>query len=718
MFLRKYGKIGLFMQNSDSGTSLYIHFTNIFVSYYDCDIYLKKVYSSINDDILNNFYIPILNESTSYDRVSGFFSSKALSAAARGIGNFIKKPYSKMRLLISHVGFSNNDIYFLMENIDELSKIFLSILDSDFENMSDTIVKYHIEALAWMLKYGKIEIKIALMNSIDFNSALLHSKYGILNDELGNTIVFSGSINETMQAWTSNGENITVFCSTDNNFEYISPYINEFNQLWDNKHENIFVIELPEAVKNKLIKYSCNNIDEIIQYLKPCNESLSLRYYQKEAINKWKERGNGYFEMATGTGKTVTALYCIKEYQNSINAVLIVVPTQILVTQWENELINILNIDSKYIVKCYSFNKLWKSKFIDVCINPDYDNKYYFIFTYNSLCAENIQKYISKTKISWLIISDEMHHAGSNEFSKILNPAIQYRLGLSATPIRNNDIEGNDKLSSYFGENPTYIFGIDRAINELNPDTGKSYLCSYYYYPFFIELNTKEYTNYNKLVTVLEKYIQENNIFKVNEVDKEINLLISKCEDKYPVFENIVMKLKDSGLNKKLLVYCKGGNINNSQIEEIKKILSNNKYNYMEFTEKYNDINFRNDMLTSLKNNDIDCIIAIKCLDEGIDIPDVRTAILMASTRNSAEYIQRRGRLLRNSPGKKYAKIYDIIVGPPQKEEYTYGDLRLIKYEYNRGMEYAKYSINNNSITTLSSWLQNYRLTEEDLYEM
>ena len=688
------------------------------------DITLKVAYDSDEDNILEEFYIPALSESIIYKRLAGYFTSTSLAIAAKGLSKFIVKG-GKIQL-ICNVILSQEDFNKIKEVtehpiLEEIEKRFII----DIENIKDKLVKDHVSMLGWMIKNKKLEIKVALVAN---GPGIQHQKTGILEDEDGNIISFTGSDNETKSGWQENLESFHVFRNWfKEEKEHIESDIARFSKFWNNEGKRSRVFPISEAVKKDFIKIAPRDQVELNDLYKrldayTLNEKVRpkrvLFYYQKEAINLWlRNNGKGFFEMATGTGKTVTAINAIENIIKDKKSlgIIIAVPSNPLVAQWKKEMIE-EGFEDSLITLCSSDYPGWDQTFRRYILLEAQKNKI-FIFTYQSLCTPKIQKLIDSSSKDMLIICDEMHHAGAPIFAKCLNEKIKYRLGLSATPIRSHDLEGTQTLLNYFGSKPLLIFDIGRALKEINPATNKTYLCPYDYYFEKVELSKTEHAEYRNLSRQIA--IQKKDSKDEGQADKLRALLISCASEKILILDDLIKKIKIEGKQKKMLFYCqsfKSKDLGEKQIDSVKKSLSTNNLNYMEFTSKFDDVNVRKSILEALKKDSIDAIVSIKCLDEGVDLPEVRTAVILASSSNSAEFIQRRGRVLRNSPGKEKAELYDFLVGPPKGTDLKDSDISLIRREFERSMEYAKHAINSEKAKKdIYSWLNEYNLSEGDL---
>lgn len=693
-------------------------------------------YSWTTDNLLEDFYIPALSNSNIYDRLAGYFCSNSLASAFKGLYDFLENG-GKMRIIANVVMTVKDQEVIkkaILEKEEEILGNFLELPDHDLK-------KDHLKLLSWLIKKNRLEIKIS-----NVPGAIEHKKMGILKDDEGNIISFTGSTNETVSGWLYNDESFHVHCSwIDNEFErHVKADVKDFERMWDGKTKaNIYPIS--EAFKKGLIKNAPRNKKEFQNLISGCKNKIlkennfknnkiplkdkelanrqrrDLFYYQKQARDSWIDSNfNGFFEMATGTGKTFTAIASIKELLKIKKglSVIISVPSTVLVNQWKEELVK-EGVRTADIVTCSSKTSTkWPGIFRRYHLINSNKTKF-FIITYQSLSKDKTQDILNNSLRDILLIADEMHRAGAPEFSKCLNKKIKYRLGLSATPTRMLDEEGNDKLFSYFGKQPLFVFDLGRALKEINPITGETYLCPYNYHIKSIELSAEEHKEFRRLSRIIGSQMSSNISRDEMNADKVRALLISCASQKIRILDEIIKEIKSLKLHKKILFYSqsfKSKDLGEKQIESVKKVIDKNNLNYLEYTSKIDNIGERNKIIKALEEETVDAVVAIKCLDEGVDIPSIRTAIILASSSNSSEFIQRRGRVLRRSKGKPNAEIYDFIVGPPIYEELKISDITLIKREYSRAIEYSKYAINGEEARkTIYRWLDRYNLEPGDL---
>ena len=284
-------------------------------------------YSSEDDDILHSFYIPALKESIRYNRLAGFYSSTSLAVAARGIASLIESG-GQMRLIVSPF-LTSQDIRAIHNASDSPEKFIQKTMFINLDNIEDELLRNHVKALSWMLvkKYLEIRVAIPCDENNDFISSneaekrgIFHPKVGIMQDAFGNIITFSGSVNESALGWTENIEEFKVFRSWEKSqVEYLNADITKFEKLWTGESRKVRTIPIPKAIKDHLFEIAPKDLTkrQLIELLRGKNnkkERVKLFDHQKDAIERWIENGmHGIFEMATGTGKTFTALGCLKE---------------------------------------------------------------------------------------------------------------------------------------------------------------------------------------------------------------------------------------------------------------------------------------------------------------------------------------------------------------------------------------------------------------------
>lgn len=651
------------------------------------DLNIRNSYVSKKEDVILNFYEPVLGETKFYDRLAGFFTSSSLATAARGIAGFIANE-GHMRLLCSPI-LSKGDSEILRRIGQNDPALSLNDFNIDLDSIIDELYNNHVKALGWMIQQGLLEIKIAIVVDGNGNvcskeevaaSGLFHMKVGIMTDKEGNKLSFSGSINETANAWTENCEQFKVFKEWDLP-DFYKDDKKTFEELWNGEVKNVKVFGLPDAVKKHLIQHSKDfDLDSISKhkYLKyrKSLEGISLFPYQQKAVEQWK--GNNckmLFEMATGTGKTRTAIAAI-DYLKKMDKKLVVIvscPQNTLSVQWRKEISKLgLKFNENHIID--GTNHQWKadlSNSLSAHNIGDADQCIFFT-THDTSSSDNFLQIFNrrlKSGAKVLFVGDEVHWLGAKEYRKALQERYIYRIGLSATPSRWFDDHGTKLLMSYF-DNNIFEFTIKEALTTTNPLTGKPFLVDYYYKLKSAALNEEEAESYRAYTLKMAQ------LYSVKDDDPEAEALFEKyarsrakivqnADSKYEVLEKILDELKSKGPIRNLLVF-----VSPEQKETVKEILCQKGIIAHQLTQeegtkaesRFGGISERESLINQFKDHTLHALVAIKCLDEGIDIPSAHTGILMASSTNPREYVQRIGRIIRQDEGKKFAVLYDIYV--------------------------------------------------------
>ena len=229
------------------------------------DLNIKSCYESGIDDIIEDFYVPVLSASMQYDRIAGFFSSSALAIASRGLHDFINHQ-GKMRIITSPI-LNSDDADIIEKIINSPNSMELEDLGVFVDNIEDEFESNHVKALGWMLYSGLLEMKLAVVQNENgkissaselIGNGLFHQKVGVLTDRDGNQLSFSGSINESASAWVYNNEEFKVFKGWTDSCDYYLRDKQRFEEIWHGRRNNIKVYDLPDAIKNELIQYSRN----------------------------------------------------------------------------------------------------------------------------------------------------------------------------------------------------------------------------------------------------------------------------------------------------------------------------------------------------------------------------------------------------------------------------------------------------------------------------
>ena len=599
------------------------------------DLSIKNEYRSFNDNIVKDFYIPVLGEAILYQRAVGFFSSSALVMLANGIEGLIKNG-GRIEIVASP-RLSKEDVdeisrgYELRKVIEQALLRELDALPVECETLS---------YVASLVATGKLDIKIAFLSSHK-EIAMYHEKMGLMTDGDGNVIAFSGSMNESENAFSMNYEAFDVFCSWTEDKKRVQKKQLAFQAIWEDYEPGIQTIEFPDVVCRKLYSYNqelagrypevseqenFNAHPEGAMYL-PVH--FHARPYQENAVVEWKKHGyRGIFDMATGTGKTLTALLGLwqlfTDNQERL-AIIITCPYQHLVDQWVED-IETFGI-RPIIGYSDSPQKKWK-KNLEQAVRSfrlGVLNFFCFITTNASFVTKKVQEQMGLLGADTVYVVDEAHNMGAGYYRKYLPENIGYRLALSATLERYQDEAGTAALSSYFGEK-CITYSLKEAIRS-------GMLTRYYYYPILTYFDRDELDDYLGLtVQISQAMKKKNGKMVLSEYAKQLLMrrskIIAGAKGKLPELKR---QMEPHISEKHILIYCGSATIKENeddefgrrQIDLVSEMLGNDLgMRVGRFTSREN-IKERAQIRDAFSKGDLlQALVAIKCLDEGVNIPN------------------------------------------------------------------------------------------------
>ena len=719
------------------------------------------------------FFNNALKNSYLFDLELGYFNSAAINVLSFAFATFIRNG-GIMRMAINHI-VTEKDKHAIqageqgnveppldITNIEELTKVL------------DEYGEHFFRCLAYLIQEHRILIKIIRPKG---TNGLAHTKRGMFSDG-DTIVSFSGSANFTLGGFINNREEITLSFSTSPDpliQKRIANRKDDFNKLMsglDESVEYLSTADLESAlserygkqeiedlldVEKKLKEYKKEHADNsaiIVDEIdgsfrgKPCFPYGNPRNYQQQACIKWKNnKQKGLFAMATGTGKTLTSLNCLLRIYKVYGyyKAVILVPTITLVNQWEQECKRFL---FSQIVKISSKNRLWRQELDALKAKETFnlsgiEPSYIIISTYASFARENVfydlMSFPSKAMKQTLLIADEAHNMGAGRILDRLD-GIKYlrRIGLSATPERQFDERGNKALLDFFGcrnDEYTFEFSMKEAID-------KGFLCRYEYYPHLVHLTDNEMNEYLRISQQLCKFFNhEDGGFPASSSDDicmrlllKRKRVIHKAANKEDIFRTIVQqRYKEKGDLKYTLVYVPEGNhpddYEADRFIEAESVLDDNEADriidtYTEIVRNISPtttvkkftsgIKERNSVLEDFASGRLEVLTSMKCLDEGVDVPRSELAIFCASTGNPRQFIQRRGRILRNHPDKHKAVIHDLVVAPvvSSSDECFAMEQSLLRNELKRVRDFATMSENADfAYTELEEVLSYYGLS-------
>ena len=672
---------------------------------------------------IRDFYSSALSVATEYNRAAGYFSSSALALVAGDLEDFSARG-GKMQLVASP-RLSEEDAEQLRHGYDAREVIERSII-RDLSSETDEAVLQGLGYLARLIATHCLDVKLAFVEHSG-SLGMYHEKLGYFRDPEGATVAFSGSANETASGLFINYESIEVFRSWVEPLR-VDSLVADFHSLWSDQTPALRVVTFPDVAVEVLEKirtdygevpYRMIGLDYNfphpaipstaldIQPHMTLPPSLELRPYQREARRSWLEAsGRGILEMATGTGKTLTALSCaaqvakVERDHGSSLVTVIVAPFVHLVDQWAKD-VRLFGVEP---MLAYESRRQWSALLEGVISSVNLGSRVspVVITTNATFSTGDFQSQLNRVQVPLLLIGDEVHNLGSRRLVDCLPEAARYRLGLSATPDRWYDDTGTAAIIKYFG--PTvFEMSLRQAL-----EAGA--LCRYEYYPRIVELQDDEMLIYTTLTAHIGALLAQGETVS-EDPDGPLGMLLRRrsavlghARGKLPALRADVLCMKDQ---RRQLVYCAEG-----RRPETDGTLSDEPPQIAAVTDMIgNELGFRIATYVSdtprqvrarlLKRfdapSDLQFLAAMRCLDEGVDIPDARVGYLLASSSNPRQFIQRRGRLLRKAPGKGRALIFDYLAVPPASHANTSVDAverSLMSRELARAAEFAETSSN------------------------
>lgn len=679
---------------------------------------LADRYRSDREDVVQDFYLPVFSVAHTYSRAVGYFTSTSLALFARGIETFAERGGS-MRLIASpHL---NEDDILDIERGYDVRSVIQRATNRELETEERATVLDGLGLLGRLIADGKLDIKLAFVQQ-QGRVGIYHEKIGIFRDEIGDLVGFTGSSNETLGGLAANFESVEVYRGWVAGDGTRALRLEEdFEALWTNQTANLSIEDFPDVARERLIKLGNDRTpkavpgrdDALVPPVSVKDEParlvipawLDVRGYQRDAVESWLgNRGRGILKMATGTGKTKTSMIAATQLANVLRqreeplVLLVVAPLQHLVDQWITEVEGF----GVRPIPVYEASQKWLPLVDDQLNEARLGQRpvVAMVATNASFAGEKFQSVLSRITQPLLIVADEAHNLGSSTYRTGLPPNATYRLALSATPERWFDDEGTDALIDYFGP-IVFELGLGQAI-------AMGALCRYNYQPRLVELNEAETALYVELTTQIAKRIAAGDRLKDADPDSPIGWLLRQragilghAEGKLAMLQADLDLRANSWFQ---LVYCAEGSRPTepgeppgpNQLHDVMDLVGNKlhlaAHSYVSETPRPE----RKVLLRRFgTGEDLRILVAMRCLDEGVDIPDARTAYLLASSSNPRQFIQRRGRLLRLADGKDRAEILDYLAVPPAGTPINFDiERNLLTRELERANEFGKLSEN------------------------
>lgn len=670
-------------------------------------------YCKLDNDVAQEFYLPCMSNAVRYDRISGYFGSTIYIIAWDALKNFIENG-GKMRIMCSPY-LSAEDAEAITRGVNaraneilkkEMKKEIQELLEQD--NLSAPA-----RLLACLISEGIIELRILIAHS-DANPdvvKLYHDKAGVFYDDAGNSVGFRGSFNETFKGLSNDGniESIDVFQSWDGGKDEkrVRNIQSIFQKVWEKEYASVDVYELPEEVteyiRSETSDYNwADLLDEITvrrTNAKKWNPNkakpvIDLKKHQVSALEAWEKSGyRAIYQGCTGCGKTVIAISAIRKMLDADKTVLVLVPSKILLYHWRSEIMRLISdMDIKFLL-CGDGNNTWKlNNNLRSWTAPSSRRKKIVIAIMDTAVTEEFRRGIYQGE-HLTVIADEVHRMGSPSRRQFFEVYSGTRLGLSATPERYGDADGTRAMIDYFGPILFPPYTLENALKD-------KVLTPYFYHPESVALTAEEQEEWDEISKEIAKRyavgasrgadMSNDPFFNLMKIKRA--RIIKKARNKLQKALEIIEANYKAG--QKWLVYCE----DRDQLLEMSQLLIDRNFDaYVYYAGMLGDPEATLDYFGRCGG----ILVSIKCLDEGVDIPSTTHALILASSKNPREFIQRRGRILRKADKKNFSQLYDIIAVPDIDNAKNDKSLSIIISELARAIEFGRQAQNPSCITAL-----------------
>ncbi|HKZ64640.1 MAG TPA: DEAD/DEAH box helicase family protein [Thermoplasmata archaeon] len=674
---------------------------------------LAPDYNTEDNDIVRELYAPCLERAERYDRAVGYFRANVYRELGEQLLNFAIGG-GRARIVCSP-DLPEPDEDAAREGYELRGTRSGPDLDASLAESLLAMSRTPDEAdclnmLRLLIEKGSLDLFVAVRSG-----GIYHRKLGTFSDSYGDMVVFCGSGNETERAvsaiedW-SNDEEFDVFRSWGGEFERAKALrkASYLQRLLSCGTQHTKVRPLNEVERSVMARFRS------YQSFEDCRPGARKRSgvqrgkapivpyaYQMDAVRAWANSGSiGVLSMATGTGKTVTALLALRPHIDAGNPVVVVVPTRILFEQWLEEL---QNFYQGVPVLLAGAGHDWKSDQTKRLYVSELRLPRIILATMRTAATDDFMEFLGQAKDP-ILVADEVHRLGSPIYRRLLQIPFKAKLGLSATPERLFDIEGMEALSKAFGTQPVFRLELGDRVrlsdsNRIEVPIIGHFLAPYEYDFECVELTAAEQEEWDDVTAQVQLQIARDPSLVRNGLvhsgNEKLKLLlirrariVKKAAAKIDTARRIVSARYPP--NGRWIVYCDDEEQMNLVVDSLRSRTEH--LTVLKYHSKMPPIE-RQMALTHFESNP-GVIVSIRCLDEGVDIPSADGGLILASSTNPREYVQRRGRLLRKAIGKKSARIFDVLVLPKPASEEGEFPMSIVRNELARAYKFAQHAQN------------------------
>ena len=672
-------------------------------------------YRSSRAHIAEEFLVPALQVATRYDRAVGYFRSSVYWTLERGLRPFVERG-GRIRIVCSPE--MNRDDVAAMETayLSRREASERALLREIDRLISQPDVERHLEVFATLMRFSVLDLRVATYTA---GAGIFHEKIGVLSDEGGDSVSFKGSSNESWSGWHPEGnlESIEVFTSWQDDREAgrVLGHALYLDELWRGNEPGVDVADLPSAVREHILTFATDDLDRVLGHrkspprLRPSVSRLEPLEHQAETLRSWLAAGKrGVVKHATGSGKTITGILALREHLETGGAALVLVPSRLLLYQWAEEIGR--HIPEAAVLLAGDGHEGWRGSDLPA-FTMEMEGEPRIVLAINDTArsADFLRGVDGGEHL--MVLGDEVHRLGASSTRSIMGIDAGARMGLSATPERAGDPSGTEVIFDYFGQVLAPIVTLKDAI-------AAKRLVEYEYNVHTVDLDEEEvaeWTSYSKRIAMAIGGAPSTD--GVPEAARVLMIqrskVMKKAAEKAPLAASILEESFEPG--QRWLVYCE----DTDQLELLTDLLRRREISVMRYHSGMSGPQ-RQATLDWLRSEG-GIVLSIRCLDEGVDIPAVSHALVIASSRNPREFVQRRGRVLRAANDKPFATIHDVIVLPPtvdDNDEPSRVSRQIAASELGRAATFARDAMNQASIAELERALIDLGFSAEEVATM
>lgn len=663
---------------------------------------VRPAYEIPSQDLVGEVLVPAMRMSEEARIEAGFFSSRCLAQIAPGLATFVNDTNGILHLMVSPE-INEEDQDAIHRGVTDPQTVLEQAMDRLFEGarLSESAIERHaVETLAFLVASGRLEMRVVLMDR-----GMYHKKIWLFRSA-DQWLAVHGSGNATERGLLVNGEQMSVdraWMDGPRSTERVNMFLTQWSKRWDNQDTASLTVDVSQSLQvlRAHARLTPPTIDDFweswrrdhdagLEPALPSGYSLEPIFHrlrvpdwlawregtfshQGPAVDAVVEQGGGILSIATGGGKTKTALIASTEIQDGRDGhlcVVILAPSRPLIRQWASD-VRDFGMEPVVLTGMNPVKRLEELDRLSIAFGTSQPRTEVLLLT-NSLFSQKdspVREWLEELSesVGRVLIADEVHNLGASSFIKNQPEFFEYRIGLSATPIRQYDPDGTDQLFDFFGGPPVFEFTLRDAINA-------GCLVPYRYYLHVVEFSSTEMDHYEDLT---EQLAQAG--FRVTDDGRTVGLtprverllrerraLIEQADSKLVALERALQRMNPPSIQKTLIYTSAKPTVLDKprQITAVNKLLQDLRITSHQYTAEETGTSASQGFLRRFGSGDYQVLTSMKVLDEGIDIPQTDTAFLMASSTVEREWVQRRGRILRKSPGKEFANLHDFLVVP------------------------------------------------------